>query len=440
MFSMKEERVETLFTAEAASPVDAAYIAALKGKTAKPEHIERFLSTKGNFRVNIIKNRIEFKAFGADEDYLEVEDYNVNSWWSEMTKSWECKVSKEHIYYILGSNFLRKFNPFVDYFTSLPEWDGIDYIAQLAEMIEVKPQYGETKEDAQKWFYGNLKKYLVGLVAGALKKDIINHQVLVLLGKQGILKSTWLRLLIPPELRDYVYTKNDSSRLDKDDMIAFTENILAILDDFEGMSPADFTQLKATITQPYITERRPYARYPETRKKTASFAATSNIKHILQDETGDRRFIPVEAISIVNPLTYDYNYEGIYSQVMHLLNNGFKYWFDREDIEELTRRQADFRSPSPEEELLLHYFSKPESELRAKWMKATTILEVINAGIKQVLSSKKLAIILDRLGFEKKRNRNGIFYKVQEKQGSEINAEQVFNDDENKDCDDADPF
>jgi predicted P-loop ATPase len=404
----------------AASNIDAAYLAGLKGKTAKPEDIERFLRSQGEFRKNVITRKNEFKGNGETE-YREVSDSLVNDFWRRMCSTCECKVVKDHVYNVINSSFCITYNPMTEYFENLPEWDGTDYIKGVAEMVDVEPVDGETKEEAQNWFELCLKKWLVAMVATVMKLKSVNHLFFILLGKQGIFKTTWLNMLLPPELQNYVDTKNDSSRLNKDDQINTTEKLIINLEEIDDLQQAQLNQLKALITQEYVTERAPYERFAEKRKKIASFCGSGNNRHILNDLTGNRRFLPFWVNGISNPRNYEYNYVGMYSQVMYLLDSGFEYWMNKDDMERQAKQQESFLQPSLEEELLLTYYRKPEGPEATKLVKASNILERINSCIKQPLSSKKLALILERIGFEKTRTRNGICYKVIEKSGSEIN-------------------
>lgn len=404
----------------AASDIDAAYLAGLKGKTAKPEDIERFLLSQGDFRRNFITRKNEFK--GKDEkEYHELTDISVNDFWRRMCSACECKVVKDYVHNVINSSFCTPYNPITEYFLNLPEWDGTDYIHGLAQMVDVEPVDGETKEEAQEWFELCLKKWLVAMVGTVIKEKSTNHLVFILLGKQGIFKTTWLNMLLPPELQNYVDTKNDSSRLNKDDQINTAEKILINFEELDDLQPAQLNQLKALITQEYVTERAPYERFTEKRKKIASFCGSGNNRHILNDLTGNRRFLPFWVNSISNPRNYEYNYSGIYSQVMHLLDSGFEYWMNKDDMDRQARQQESFVQPSLEEELLLTYYRKPQGLETPKCIKASNILERINSSIRQSLSSKKLAFILEKMGFEKVRTRFGVCYKVIEKTGAEIN-------------------
>ena len=69
--------------------------------------------------------------------YRELTDRDVNSLWSAMSKT-GVNVKLQHLYSVLCSDFVPRWNPFEEYFYSLPEWDGTtDYIAKVASMVTV---------------------------------------------------------------------------------------------------------------------------------------------------------------------------------------------------------------------------------------------------------------------------------------------------------------
>ena len=69
---------------------------------------------------------------------------------------------------------------------------------------------------------------------------------------------------------------------------------------------------------------------------------------------GNRRFLPSSIISL------DYrtpvNYEGVYAQAHALLKQGYQYWYEGEEIDELNRHNELHRMKDPVEENLLVYF------------------------------------------------------------------------------------
>ena len=79
----------------------------------------------------------QFCKTNNSSTYRELTDRDFNSLWSAMSKT-GVNVKLQHLYSVLCSDFVPRWNPFEEYFNSLPEWDGTtDYIARVASMVTV---------------------------------------------------------------------------------------------------------------------------------------------------------------------------------------------------------------------------------------------------------------------------------------------------------------
>ncbi|MBQ6985044.1 MAG: hypothetical protein IJQ20_09010, partial [Paludibacteraceae bacterium] len=86
---------------------------------------------------------------------------------------------------------------------------------------------------------------------------------------------------------------------------------------------------------PAVSERAAYGYTKERRIRLASFCASGNKQEFLTDLTGNRRWLPFHTTSIQNPFYITLPYEQIYAQAKFLIDNGFQYWFDLDDIDVL---------------------------------------------------------------------------------------------------------
>ncbi len=313
--------------------------------------IEQFLGTQASFRKNTVTGKCEVLSAENGEAYEELTDRYVNTLWCRMCK--EVKPSSTaHIRAVLESEFVDLFNPFEHYFNSLPPWDGVtDHIARLAAGVHV---CNNTIP-----FAPYFKKWLVGMVAALFDKDTVNHEILVLIGRQGIYKTTWLNNLLAPELRRYFYLKSDARRISKDDLLTLSEFAIVCLEELDEMEIQEVNQIKALTTMKSINERAAYAHYKEHRDHIASFCGTSNNIHFLADHTGNRRWLPFEVERIDSPYDHPVDYAGVYSQAYALLKNGYRHWLEDEEIKALDKHNRHFEIPSPERELILTYYRRP---------------------------------------------------------------------------------
>ena len=405
---------------------------------ASVQEIEQFLDSQVSLRFNVIRRQCEIRwkdTSGCNQilrdvqdnmdgaqnktdggEFIPITDRDENTLWCRMKKT-GAEVRLQDVRNVLQSEFVPAFHPFEAYFGGLPRWDGVDYIGQLARTVQVKGDQEVFVEYFRKWF--------VGILPAILDNQVVNHEIMVFIGRQGNFKSTFFSLLLPPELRDYFHVKMNSSHLSKDDMLTLCEKALVCLEEIDELRPSELNQLKALVTARNISERAAYARNKEHRPHIASFCGTGNNPNFLTDPTDNRRWIVVEVENIDNPLLHPFNYTGIYSQALALWKSGFRYWFDQAEIRTLNERNREFQAPSPEEELLLKYY-RPTFEgcQDSIFMKVSEILERINEGIRQVLSPTRLSMLLSKLGFKKAKFNNERGYLVIERHIDEIQATQ----------------
>lgn len=375
------------------------------------DEIEAFIARQAAFRYNVIIRQCEIRWMEEDT-FQPLTDRDANTLWSRVNKS-VGRVRLSDIYNVIQSEFVPLFHPFQHYFDSLPPWDGVtDAIATLASGVHVK---GDPER-----FAGYFRKWLVGLLPTLFEEQTVNHEILVLIGPQGVYKTTWLNRLLPPPLRRYFYTKTNSDRLTKDDQFTLTEFALVCFEEIDSMRPSELNQLKAMVTLPYINERAAYGRNKERRPHIASFCGTGNNLQFLTDPTGNRRWLPFEVESIDNPFDTAIPYEIVYSQALALWRSGFRYWFSLEEIQGLNRHNAHFEAPNLEEELIAIYYRRPLEGETGVFVTTARILERINAYMRIPLSTVKISIVMKKLGFDTIRRNNLRGYIVVEMSSEDI--------------------
>lgn len=333
-------------------------------KVASP--LENYISERFLTRKNGVRGYVEVatkkKRNGQKPVFKPVTDYWVNSLWRSLLKDGHY-CSHNDIRAILMSDFSETFHPFRSYFEGLAPWDGVtDWIGQLADTVDTtRPAF----------WRGCLKRWLIAQVAGSMELGVENHTILLLAGGQGLGKTSWLRNLVPPELRDYLFTGNVNP-YSKGFPQMMVDCLLIVIDEMSGQSYADLNRLKALTSTGVIYLRRPYGHYAETQIRHASFAATVNDLQSLPDDNESRRFLCFEAtrIDYQSPVRH----ADIYAQALALFRRGEKYWFSGEDIRKINENNETFRQRSPEEELFFTYFRKPERFDTPQYLTASDIM------------------------------------------------------------------
>ncbi len=328
---------------------------------------ENYLNSKYEFKYNEILSRTFYRERGKDSKFSLLKGYKFNSIFREL-KNNDIKVSAQGLKCLLESDFVKRFNPFKDYFSNLPKWDEKkDYINDLASRVDT------TDDELFQWAF---KKWLVAFVGCSIKEDITNHSVLILTGEQGSGKTTWLMNLLPPALKEYGYSGNIKPG-NKDSNILLSEKILINIDELASYTRAQVEAYKELITKDKITERRAYGYFSENYTRRASFVGSSNHNEILMDVTGNRRFLVFETLKI--DFKSLINHTQLYAQALHLFNNEFQHYFDKEDIKKIERNNQKYKQSNQEEEYIEKYFSLPkhvENEEQI-FMNATEVVEYL---------------------------------------------------------------
>lgn len=363
-------------------------------RQSKNERIEAYLQQKYDFRFNVIKSKPEYRIKTGNCIFQPVTKFALNSFKRRIDTELGISTSAENIRNILESDFSPKVHPVKDYFWRLPriEPDANQYIIQLAQTV--------TTANPEKW-NEYLTKWLISVAANALE-DIgcQNHTCLVLTGEQGRFKTTWLDHLCPQSLKSYLFTgKIDPQNKDVLTMIA--EYLFINIDDqLKALNKRDENELKNLITTPAVKYRRPYDVYMEEYPHLASFMASVNGNDFLTDPTGSRRFLPFEVIHIDIQAAEQINMDNVFSEVMWLLDSGYRYWFIEEEIKELHKASQQFHVQTVEYEMLMQGFEKPEADEDC-FMTTAKILTYLQGYTSIRLSEKRMGEALHKAGFDR---------------------------------------
>ena len=486
-YSGTEQVINSCFASSSSRGRDGGRAGKDNANTASVDEIKAFLDGRVRLRYNVITSRVECLLTGENTNnslgvntnnslsglntnltndtnnslevntnltcpqWQPISDRIVNTLWSQMSSV--MRVNIQDVYRVIESDYVPAFNPFVEYLESLPEWHegDHDYIADLAATVKIKgeqehmespqtstqkeaqeeaqevtPQEGPSQATDSSFFTlrSSLKKWLVGMVAGWISEDVVNNVILVFIGEQGAYKTTWFNYLLPPQLKQYFYTKTNANRMTRDDLLTLAQYGLVCCEELDTMRPAELNQLKAAVTMPSIDERAAYAHFHEHRKHIASFCGTGNNVSFLSDPTGNRRWLPFEVESIVSPRDHPFCYEGIYSQALALYKSGFTFWFTKEEIQEQNRHNRKFETPRLEHELVDLYFRRPLEHENSMFMTSSRVLQIIGSGITQKLSATRIGMAFSELGFQRVRYHGIRGYLVMQRTAEEIMAYQ----------------
>lgn len=118
--------------------------------------------------------------------------------------------------------------------------------------------------------------------------------MIILEGAQGIRKSTSLRTIATP---DY-FTEAGADISDKDFFIKLKSKMIVEFGELNTFTKSDHNKLKEVITTQIDNYRDKFQIDDTPHPRTCVFVGTTNDKHYLKDETGARRYMPVECKSV----------------------------------------------------------------------------------------------------------------------------------------------
>ena len=276
----------------------------------------------------------------------------------------------------------------------------LDPITCSARNNTASGEGNNTTPSADRLWRACFKKWFVAMVASWMNDEVVNHTVLVLVGRQGIYKTTWLDHLIPPALRLYSSKLPLSGQISKDDRLRLCENGMLNIDELDAICGREMNIMKSLLTSTDINERAAYGRLKERKVRLASFCASTNKREFLTDITGNRRWLPFEVESIQNPFYTTLPYEMMYAQAVYLVQNDFNYWFDMDEIEVMEQHNEDFRAQENEEQLLPILFDIP-AEGKGEFMTTAEISErlVTYGNIKKPMALSRLGMLLGQRGY-----------------------------------------
>ncbi len=234
----------------------------------------------GKVKIGCADNNVQCSMFNGQ--WVQLDERVLCSIRGQIAADTGKRVLKQDVRDVLNSDFSRLSHPVREYVEALPAWDSRDRVKELCSHVSAQePQYFE-------W---TLHKWLVAAVATWMSDLSSNHEIFVLIGAQGIYKTTFFRHLLPPQLRMYFWENAHNSFSSKDDHLALAENCLVEIEEIDLQSPRDISELKALATSEKVKERRPYARFREEKHRLASFCGSGNQERFLSDETGNRRWL-----------------------------------------------------------------------------------------------------------------------------------------------------
>lgn len=353
----------------------------------------RYLEEHYEVRYNTISTEFEYRK----KDEAEYRNLNENSIFIQMQLD-GLSLSLNNLLALLKSEFIKKYNPFQEYYQSLPQWDKqTDHITQLASYVKVG-------DEERNRFDNHFKKWLVRAVKCSLVNDYFNKQAFILVhDKQNSGKSTFCRFLCPPALEDYIA---ENLSVDKDSRVLLTTNLIINLDELSTLSKVEINALKSLFSKDKINDRLPYDRRNSILPRRASFIGSTNQAEFLNDESGSVRWLCFNIESIDWSYKEKVDINLVYAQAYQLFSHGWNCDLTAEEIKENEEYNSQFQITTSEKELIGKYLLSGTPDAYERFMTATEILIHLSEKTENRVRLNTISIgrALKSLGYERLKN------------------------------------
>ena len=349
----------------------------------------QLLKSRYDFRYNTVMKYVEYLPKDKGWYGYQPVDPRVQKRMTLEVQLADIRVSIKDVRNFLESDYIKNYNPIEEYlFQCYDKWDGKDHIRALARTVPTaNPHWAD-------WFY----TWFLGMVdqwRGYSHRQYGNSVAPLLISKQGYNKSTFCRRLLPPELQ-WGYSDNLILSEKRQVYQAMAQFMVINLDEFNQISPqVQQGFLKNLIQLPTLKYKPPYGSHVMEFPRLASFIATSNMKDILSDPSGNRRFIGVELTGPID-VSVRPNYQQLFAQALSALNNGEKSYFDAQQVKLIMKSNSQFEIIQPIDQYFLLYFELVENEKEGDYLTAAEIFDYLK---KQIGSSLKVNSLM---GFGRK--------------------------------------
>ncbi len=332
---------------------------------------------RDRLKLNELKQRIELdgEEYALDHAYLTMADHdNIDA-----TKHKAADVFRQ----VAREN---SFNPVKTYL------EVVSKNVTPISLDNLSSRYFGTSDPLYDSF---LKKTLIGAVARTYEPGCKNDTALVLQGKQGIYKSTFLRVLGGEWFDDSM-----GDGRNKDDLIILHKCWIQEWGEIERVfGKRQAGELKAFITRQTDTFRQPYAMTASECPRRSIIVGSVNDSQFLVDPTGNRRYwvIPIK-VKRINIHRLKQERDAIWAAALSAYRSGEPWWLSPDEEELSTANNQQFQIVDEWESPISNYI-----ELRQQVSITEILTNVFNYELGKIDRSSQMRVstILTSVGWKK---------------------------------------
>ena len=365
-----------------------------------------FLKSRYYFRRNIMTGATDFKEKGNYLfEWVPVTKAVLNTiTLSAITagiEAWDKDVKR-----YIESDHIEEYNPVSLYLDSLPKWDKHDHVRDFA--LRVQTRNKDWVDDFHLWMLAMVSQWM------GRNQLHANTMAPMLIGAQGDGKSTFCKLIIPPDLQPYYIDRIDFSNTN-DALRAQANNLLINMDECDQLTSRQKTTLKFLQQEQNIAVRKRYSDITDHQQRFASFIATTNDPTPLTDPSGSRRYMCVDVDGKIDTTT-PVNYGQMYAQLLREIKDGRRTYFSSADERRIQANNAEFQLFDVLEESFLHHYRRPKDDEEGEWLSPTQLVTELHVENVLVKNNKRtvqrIGKLLKNRGFCRKRSNSFSQYNV----------------------------
>ena len=337
--------------------------------------IEEFLSRRYQLRFNVVKQVTEFRrndlVFKPWEPLTDRQLKSIVV--EEMKEGGESWMNDIRTY--IESAHIKDYNPVHEFLEGCGTWDRKhDYIEDFARRLPT--DYADWPKYFHRWF--------LAMVAQAvdMNRDHGNSMVPMLIGGQGIKKSTFCKNILPPSMREYYM---DDIKMDNAEQVerVLGRMWLVCIDEYNAKTDREQAKIKRLLTEKDVQVRKMRSDQYTMTPRLCSFIATTNDPTPLPSGDGSRRYLCVEVTGPVD-MSGHIPYKQLFAQAMtELRQRDCLYWFTSDDEARIQEHNRRYQQESSLEAVLQNLFEPAKNHKKEHFWQVIDIQQELSKHLKQ---------------------------------------------------------
>lgn len=323
-------------------------------------NIHLILENDDNYKDKIRFNELKQMRTYDEKDWNDIIESQLKLYFEEEYNVITSVDTINHACNIIADK--HAYHPIRDYLNSV-QWDGIYRIKSVFTDFLGATDNIYTQSVSVVTF--------VGCVARIMQAGVKFDTCTTLVGKQGTGKSKFLfKIAVNPEW----FTDGVTTFDGKDFYESIQGKWIIELGEGTAFQKSIKERCKQAIASQQDTYREPYARHPTVRKRQCVFFGTTNNYDFLKDETGDRRYYPIDVNiakatkSIDTDLTPEYVGQ-LWAEAVQLFKSGQSIYI--QDSQVLALAEQEQRKHFDESPLQSDIYNFLEIPITKGWYNAS---------------------------------------------------------------------